>query len=82
MDLILTLAAPPATEAPPTISVWEFVLKGGFMMIPIGICSLVALTVIVERAVVLSRGSVVPPGFVAGLRKILDGGTLEHRTGT
>ncbi|MHC4588929.1 MAG: hypothetical protein ACYTAQ_06220 [Planctomycetota bacterium] len=31
-------------------SVWDFVQKGGLMMIPIGLCSLVALTVIVERS--------------------------------
>ncbi|MFI4898705.1 MAG: MotA/TolQ/ExbB proton channel family protein [Phycisphaerales bacterium JB059] len=79
MDLILTLAAPPTIEDAPTISIWEFVLKGGVMMIPIGICSLVALTVIVERSLVLSRGGVVPPGFVRGLRKILDEGGLEHK---
>ena len=29
-------------------SIWDFVIKGGPMMIPIGLCSLVALTVIVE----------------------------------
>ncbi len=81
MDLILTLAAPAgggSAEAS-AISVWSFVLKGGLMMIPIGITSLVALTVIVERSVVLTRGNVIPPGFMGGLRKILDAGPIENR---
>lgn len=79
MDSILILAAPPGGDAAPAISVWEFVLKGGVMMIPIGICSLVALTVIVERSLVLNRGNVAPPGFLKSLRKILDAGALENQ---
>ncbi len=81
MDLILTLASPAGVgaDSAQAISIWGFILKGGIMMIPIGITSLVALTVIVERAVVLSRGNVVPPGFLKGLRKILDAGAIENR---
>jgi biopolymer transport protein ExbB/TolQ len=30
-------------------SVWDFLVKGGPMMFPIALCSLVALAVIVER---------------------------------
>ena len=36
-------------------SVWDFVLKGGWMMIPIGLCSLVMLTVVAERLISLRR---------------------------
>ena len=36
-------------------SIWDFVLKGGFMMIPIGICSLIALAVVIERLTSLRR---------------------------
>jgi len=52
-------------------SVWDFVQKGGIMMIPIGLCSLVALTVIVERFISLRRGNVIPAAFLPGLRKLL-----------
>lgn len=51
-------------------SVWDFVVKGGPVMILIGLCSLVALTVIVERSIVLRRGSVIPPRFLASLRAL------------
>lgn len=51
-------------------SVWDFVIKGGPTMAVIGLCSLVALTVISERLVVLRRRSVVPPDFVTGLNAI------------
>lgn len=53
-------------------SVWDFARKGGPLMIPIGLCSLLALTVIVERVVSLRRLHVIPPSFVSGLRKALD----------
>jgi biopolymer transport protein ExbB len=54
-------------------SMWDFVLKGGVMMIPIGLCSLIALTVIVERFVSLRRRKVIPPTFLPGLNKQLNG---------
>jgi biopolymer transport protein ExbB len=61
-------AVPPSVQVQ---SVWDFVQKGGLMMIPIGLCSLVALTVIVERFISLRRGNVIPAAFLPGLRTIL-----------
>jgi biopolymer transport protein ExbB len=55
-------------------SVWDFVVKGGPVMIPIGICSLIALTVIAERLVCLRKRQIIPPGFFSGLGDILNGG--------
>lgn len=52
-------------------SVWDFVVKGGPLMIPIGICSLIALTVIVERLISLRRRHVIPPKFFSGLTRLL-----------
>lgn len=55
-------------------SIWDFVLKGGPMMIPIGLCSLIALTIIVERLTSLRRQNVIPPDFLPTLRDALDHG--------
>lgn len=74
----LTLAqadAAPAAEAVEIQSIWDFVTKGGPMMIPIGIASLVALAVIVERFVSLRRRKVIPPGFLPSLRSALNDGS-------
>ncbi len=60
-----------ASAGPVALSVWELVVKGGWMMIPIGICSLVAMTIIVERFISLRRASIIPPRFLPGLQKIL-----------
>lgn len=70
-------ALPPGTASTPinsaiTVnSIWDFVLKGGPVMIPIGVCSLVALAVIFERLVNLRRRRVIPPDFLAGLRPLI-----------
>lgn len=59
-----------ATDALKLESVWDFVAKGGPTMIVIALCSLLALTVIVERAVLLRRRGVVPPHLIAGLKAV------------
>lgn len=49
-------------------SVWDFLVKGGPMMIPIGVCSLVALAVIIERWISLRRSGIIPPKFADDIR--------------
>jgi biopolymer transport protein ExbB len=51
-------------------SIWDFLVKGGWMMVPIGVCSLLALAVVAERIVSLRRGRVIPPSFLGGLKKV------------
>jgi biopolymer transport protein ExbB len=74
---VLGQAAPAATggeenAAVAVQSVWDFIVKGGPMMVPIGLCSLVALTVAVERLVSLRRRQVIPPEFLPTVRRLLD----------
>jgi biopolymer transport protein ExbB len=74
VTVILAQAADTVGDAASAVevqSVWDFIRKGGPMMIPIGLCSLVALTVIVERFISLRRRTVIPPAFLSGLRKVL-----------
>lgn len=52
-------------------TVWDMVIKGGWMMIPLGVCSLVALAIVVERMIITARARVAPPEFlgrVQGMR--------------
>ena len=70
-------AAAAVAETPDSVrvdSVWDFVVKGGIMMIPIGLCSLITLTVVIERLVSLKRDRIIPPNFLPGLREQLDAG--------
>jgi biopolymer transport protein ExbB len=74
--------APQLGDAAAVQSVWDFVVKGGPMMIPIGICSLIALTVTIERLISLRRVKVIPTDFLPELKKRLNergaASALEH----
>ncbi len=72
--LSIIAQAQPATPAPASQlpSVLDFALKGGPVMIPIAIFSLVGLAVLVERLVKLRRRVVLPPGLVDQLRPLLE----------
>ena len=59
------------TEAVQIQSVWDFVTKGGIVMIPIGICSFVAVAVFIERLISLRRSAIIPATFLPGLKKTL-----------
>ncbi len=69
--LIAQVASPAAGASPDGSTLWELALKGGPMMIPIALCSLVALAVVMERLLTLRTRSVIPPSFMPGLMKIL-----------
>ena len=69
MDLVLSQA--PAVTDLQVQSIFDFVVKGGVMMIPIGFASFVAFAVVVERLVSLRRRLVIPPSFIKGLTKVL-----------
>ncbi len=72
--------AGPANQEEASFNFLETMLKGGPLMIPIGLLSLVALTFIVERALALRRRKVIPPGLIAGLGKLAGHpGGLEPR---
>lgn len=60
-----------AAEAAKLDSVWDFVVKGGPVMVPIILCSFVALAVFIERLLSLRRRKVIPPEFVPGLKGVL-----------
>lgn len=77
---LLAQAAAPAggADGVEINSVWDFIVKGGPVMIPIGLASLVGLAVFVERAICLRRAAVIPPGFMDALRPLVSGQSLRH----
>ncbi len=58
-------------------SVWDMMLKGGTMMIPLGICSLIVVAVAFERMMVLRRGRVAPKGFAERVTERLKARDVE-----
>jgi len=82
---LLVFAQTPGTDSATTDaasavqinSILDFVVKGGPVMIPIGICSLVAFTVVIERLISLRRRSIIPPSFMPGLNAALNTGDRQ-----
>ena len=72
----LLAADPPAPAASESNSqveqknVWDLYRAGGFFMIPLTACSVLAVAIIIERFAALRRGSVIPSGFLDGLRRV------------
>jgi len=60
-------------------SILDFVIKGGPVMIPIGICSLVSLSIIIERFLSLRRGRIIPLDFRPALTALLDNADADRR---
>ena len=50
---------------------YDFLIKGGSIMIPIGICSVVALGVFLERVWSLQRRRIIPDGFVRRIEDLI-----------
>ncbi|MFN0137363.1 MAG: MotA/TolQ/ExbB proton channel family protein [Phycisphaerae bacterium] len=76
--LLFAQAAPPSAAA--LGSVWDFLVKGGVLMIPIGICSLAVLAVTVERLVSLRKRNVIPPDFLTGVQAAIGRGGNSGRS--
>jgi len=68
---LCTLADGDPNAAVRVQSVWDFCVKGGPVMIPLGICSLVAMAILIERLVSLRRHKIIPPDFMSGLESSL-----------
>lgn len=76
LGLMMAVSAMAAAGAPEGVStaretLWSLILKGGFIMIPLGLCSVIALAIAVERAISLQHDRVIPPNFIQGLREAM-----------
>ena len=53
-------------------SIWALIVKGGPVMIPLGIASIIALAISFERFVSLRKRRIVPADFLGGLKAAVD----------
>ena len=71
----LNAATADATKSPNTVI--ELLRKGGPLMIPIGICSLIVLGLSVERMISLRRSRIIPRPFVRRFMEMVEDGQLS-----
>ena len=59
------------------LSLWDLLKKGGYVMVPLAICSIAGLASSFERGITLTRNRVIPEGFLEKVKKKIgsDGNT-------
>ncbi len=67
MQILAQQATPGAPAAGIVSTVWDMTVRGGLIMIPLAICSLAAMTIIVERLILTRRTRIVPPALLEAL---------------
>jgi biopolymer transport protein ExbB len=58
------------------------IIQGGWLMIPLGICSLIVLTLSFERMIALRRSRVIPRPFVRRFTECVEDGQLSYDEAT
>ncbi len=69
--------AQPVAAADETISVLELAMKGGPVMIPILLCSVIAVYIMIERYFAIRKATKDEPGFMNNIRDYISNGNVE-----
>lgn len=67
------LEADSAASSPSEETVFSLIFKGGWLMVPIGLCSIIILTYTIERTISLRRSRTIPTGLLDELLARLPG---------
>ncbi len=71
-----TLAQPVVQEFE-TLTIWNLALKGGIVMIPLAILSIVAIYIFIERYFAISRASDEETNFMNNIRDFIHNGRID-----
>jgi biopolymer transport protein ExbB len=77
-DTAAKVAATVSTPPPAHLNILDLVMKGGVVMVPIGILSVIAIYLIIERYLTISKASKVDPGFMSNIRSLLLDGKTDN----
>lgn len=66
---------PPPTQA--SLSLFDLMVKGGYVMIPIGILLLLAVYIFIERLLTISRTGKADENFMNNIKDMLSGGNID-----
>lgn len=76
MVFVKIVTSTPATEVD-SLSVIELAMKGGFMMIPIVLCSFVAVYIFVERLMTINKANQSPDAFIGKIKELVLKGDIN-----
>lgn len=69
--------AQPVAATDETISILELAMKGGPVMIPILLCSIIAVYIMIERYFAIRKATKDEPGFMNNIRDYISNGNVE-----
>lgn len=72
--LVQVVNQPSTTEA---VSLWDLTLKGGPIMIPIGLCSVVAVYIFFERLATMNKANKNPESFMTQIKDLVQRGDVN-----
>ena len=73
----LAQAATESAQKVDSLSLWSMVQKGGWIMIPIGILSIVTVYIFIERFIVLARAGRNPENLMNNVRDQIHSGNIQ-----
>lgn len=77
MMLAQIVTGTPATTPDQTISIWELTLAGGPLMIPLAICSVIAVYIFVERLRTINKANVSSDAFMGKIKELVVKGDIN-----
>jgi biopolymer transport protein ExbB len=60
-----------------SITVWDLMLKGGYMMIPLLVLSIIAVSIFIERVYSIKSASKIPGHFADQIRNLVTSGNID-----
>lgn len=76
-DTANAMAAAKVDEGEITLTIWDLMLKGGWIMIPLAILSIIAIYIFVERYMALNRASKEEINFMNNIRDFMHEGKID-----
>jgi len=59
------------------LSLWELILKGGWIMLPLGILSIIGIYIFIERFLIINRSSREDRNFMNNIRDFVHNGRID-----
>ncbi len=75
--MILAQITQDPAAASEALSVWALTLKGGLIMIPIAVCSIVAVYIFFERLVTINKANKNPDSFIVQIKDLVQRGDIN-----
>jgi biopolymer transport protein ExbB len=73
----LTSISQPAKPSEISLSIWDLTLKGGPIMIPIALLSILGIYIFIERYIIIGRASKEDTNFMNNIRDFMHNGRLD-----